>query len=60
MPPRPTNQIAAAFRKLKLRKKLAKQKLSAASEDRRPERPLLRLVPDTDGSRDDRTDKDRS
>jgi hypothetical protein len=59
MPPRLTNQIAAAFRRLMLRKKLAKQKLAAASEERRPERPLLRLVPDTDGSPDDGTDKDR-
>lgn len=48
MSPRRSNQISNAFRKLKLRKQLAKTKLAEASDGPSPAKPRLRLVTDND------------
>lgn len=53
MSPRRPSKISTAFRKLKLRKQLAKNRLAEASpaqpcENPRPTRPQLRLVSDAD------------
>lgn len=60
MPSRRPSKISNAFRKLKLRKQLAKTRLAEAkpAEEERPARPRLRLVTDADAARDEDTEDD--